>query len=158
MLATQQSDPRWAAVQARDSRFDNDFVYAVRSTGVFGRPSYPSRRPRGENVEFFAVPNEAEAAGFRACLRCRPTQQNATAEIVRNAIRLLDAKPEGLTLEQLGKKIGMSPFHLQRVFKQAVGVSPREYVHRRRMEAVRKNLANSNSGTESIYGAGFNPR
>ncbi len=156
MQATPQSDPRWAAVLARDARAEQPFFYAVRSTGIFCRPSCPSRRPKPENVEFFASCELAQQAGFRACHRCRPTQADETQALVREAVRLLDSFPGGMTLEQLGKKIGLSPFHLQRVFKRTMGVSPREYVRVRKMAAVRESLRRSSNVTDAIYDAGFN--
>ncbi|HEX2092220.1 MAG TPA: bifunctional DNA-binding transcriptional regulator/O6-methylguanine-DNA methyltransferase Ada [Longimicrobiaceae bacterium] len=151
----------WSAVQARDPRFDGRLVYAVSSTGVYCRPSCPSRRPRRENVAFFATPDEAEAAGFRECRRCRPRgmQPSPAARSVQRAREYLDAHPEeSVTLERLGRVAAMSPHHLQRVFKRLVGVSPQEYAAARRAERLREHLREgasvSRAGFEAGYGSG----
>ena len=119
---------------ARDARQDGRFVFAVRTTGIYCRPSCPSRRPRRDSVEFFAEPEQAERAGYRACLRCKPTQISAQAQYVQRARQLLDNAEGVVTLAQLSKRVGLSPFHLQRLFKRATGLSPREYQSARRMQ------------------------
>src|SRR5262245_21501740 len=118
-------DERWQAVQARDAGSDGRFVYAVDSTGVYCRPSCPSRRPRRERVRFFASVAAAERAGYRACLRCRPREQPAWAERLRLACARLEQDPPP-TLAALGRELGVSPHHLQRTFKRILGISPRE--------------------------------
>src|SRR6185295_2831011 len=112
----------WQAVQTRDASADGLFFYGVRSTGIYCRPACPSRRPRREQVVFFAQPAAAEQAGFRACRRCRPGEaprSEAQEDLVRRACRLIEAHPdEPLTLGSLGARIGVSPYHLQRTFKR----------------------------------------
>src|ERR1700747_3685575 len=122
------ADPRWNAVLARDARHDGQFVFAVSTTGVYCRPSCAARRPRRENVQFFLQPNQAEQAGFRACLRCRPkaASGNGRADNIKAICRYIEQHlDEPLTLERLGKEFGQSPFHLQRRFKSALGITPR---------------------------------
>ncbi len=146
---------KWQQVMARDARQDGRFVFAVRTTGVYCRPSCPSRRPRRESVEFFSNPNEAERAGYRACLRCKPTEVSAQAQYVTRARQLLDNAEGVMTLNTLSKRVGLSPFHLQRLFKRATGLSPREYQSARRMQQVKSGLRNGDDVTTAIYDAGF---
>src|SRR5689334_21615215 len=116
----------WQAVQGRDREFDGRFYYGVLTTGVYCRPSCGARTPRRENVRFYMSPAEAERAGLRPCLRCKPTED--TGRRMREACRYIEAHAdERLTLEQLAAQAGMSRFHFQRTFKAEVGVSPREY-------------------------------
>ncbi len=140
---------------ARDARQDGRFVFAVRTTGVYCRPSCPSRRPRRDSVEFFAGPTEAERAGYRACLRCRPTEVSSQARYVMRARQLLDNAEGVVTLAELSRKIGLSPFHLQRLFKRATGLSPREYQSARRIQQVKHDLREGEDVTTAIYDAGF---
>ena len=140
---------------ARDARQDGRFVFAVRTTGVYCRPSCPSRRPRRDSVEFFADPREAERAGYRACLRCKPTEISAQAQYVLRARQLLDNAEGVVTLAQLSKRVGLSPFHLQRLFKRATGLSPREYQSARRMQHVKTELRKGEDVTTALYDAGF---
>ena len=140
---------------ARDARQDGRFVFAVRTTGIYCRPSCPSRRPRRDSVEFFADPQQAERAGYRACLRCKPTEISAQARAVMHARRLLDEAEGVLTLAELSKRVGVSPFHLQRLFKRATGLSPREYQSARRMQSVKHGLRKGDDVTTALYDAGF---
>jgi len=146
---------QWQQVVARDARQDGRFVFAVRTTGVYCRPSCPSRRPRRDSVEFFATPNEAERAGYRACLRCKPTEVSSQAQYVARACRILDNAEGVVTLPGLSKQIGLSPFHLQRLFKRATGLSPREYQSARRMQHVKHGLRKGDDVTTALYDAGF---
>ena len=124
-------DRRWRAVLARDRRFDGVFVYAVRSTGIYCRSTCPSRRPRRQQVVFFAGSEMAERSGFRPCRRCRPEQQlpaNRQLQLVRAACRHIQNMEEGLpTLTQFSGLVGTSPGHPQRLFKHLGGGSPRQY-------------------------------
>lgn len=140
---------------ARDARQDGHFVFAVRTTGIYCRPSCPSRRPRRDSVEFFTNPNEAERAGYRACLRCKPTEVSSQAQYVARARQLLDNTESVMTLNDLSKRIGLSPFHLQRLFKRATGLSPREYQFARRMQHVKAGLRKGDDVTTALYDAGF---
>ncbi len=146
---------KWQQVLARDARQDGRFVFAVRTTGVFCRPSCPSRRPRRDSVEFFAGPREAERAGYRACLRCKPTQISEQAQHVLRARQVLDNAEGIVTLAQLSKRVGLSPFHLQRLFKRTTGLSPREYQSARRMQHVKNGLRKGEDVTTALYDAGF---
>ncbi|HEX2190257.1 MAG TPA: bifunctional DNA-binding transcriptional regulator/O6-methylguanine-DNA methyltransferase Ada [Longimicrobiaceae bacterium] len=156
--ATTDDAAAWEAVRTRDAAWDGRLVYAVATTGVYCRPSCPSRRPRRDNVAFFPTPDGAEAAGYRECRRCRPRGERPSPaeESVRRAREYLDAHPEeGATLEQLGRVAAMSPHHLQRVFKRLVGVSPREYAAARRAERLRERLREGESVTRAGFGAGY---
>jgi AraC family transcriptional regulator of adaptative response/methylated-DNA-[protein]-cysteine methyltransferase len=146
---------RWQHVVERDARQDGSFVFAVRTTGIYCRPSCPSRRPRRDSVEFFPSPNEAERAGYRACLRCKPTEISSQAQYVTRARQLLDNAEGVVTLAQLSKQVGLSPFHLQRLFKRATGLSPREYQAARRMQHVKTKLRKGDDVTTALYDAGF---
>lgn len=150
-------DPRWAAVLERDARQDGRFVYAVKSTGVYCRPSCPSRRPRRENVAFFGAPEEAERAGYRACRRCAPRSSMApAARTVQRACAYLDAHlDEPVTLEALGRAVGVSPYHLQKTFKRVTGVSPKEYVSARRVERLKGRLQQGDGVADATYEAGY---
>jgi AraC family transcriptional regulator, regulatory protein of adaptative response / methylated-DNA-[protein]-cysteine methyltransferase len=150
-----QSETQWQQVMARDARQDGRFVFAVRTTGIYCRPSCPSRRPRRESVEFFADPQQAERAGYRACLRCKPTEISAQAQTVTRARRLLDEAEGVMTLAELSRRAGVSPFHLQRLFKRATGLSPREYQSARRMQQVKHGLRQGDDVTTALYDAGF---
>jgi AraC family transcriptional regulator of adaptative response/methylated-DNA-[protein]-cysteine methyltransferase len=150
-----QSEAQWQHVMARDARQDGRFVFAVRTTGVYCRPSCPSRRPRRDSVEFFPDPQHAERAGYRACLRCKPTQISTQAQAVMRARQLLDEAEGIMTLADLSKRVGVSPFHLQRLFKRATGLSPREYQSARRMQHIKRGLRKGDDVTTAIYDAGF---
>lgn len=153
-----EDDPRWAAVLARDARHDGEFVFAVSSTGVYCRPSCAARRPRRENVEFFGGPEAAEQAGYRACLRCRPRAKsgNREADLAKEICRFIEQHlDEPLTLGRLGKQFHQSPFHLQRRFKAALGITPREYADSCRLRALKRNLQAGDSVTRAMYDAGY---
>jgi AraC family transcriptional regulator of adaptative response/methylated-DNA-[protein]-cysteine methyltransferase len=147
----------WAAVLGRDARLDGKLVYAVRTTGVFCRPSCPSRRPDPANVAFFASPGQAKAEGFRACRRCRPEEPLAPGgAAVERARSFIDAHlDETLTLERLAPVAGLSPAHLQRAFKARLGVSPKEYTRARRAERFKAEARRGRSVTDALYEAGY---
>jgi AraC family transcriptional regulator of adaptative response/methylated-DNA-[protein]-cysteine methyltransferase len=149
---------RWQAVLERDSSRDGTFVFAVASTGVFCRPSCPSRRPRRENVQFFEHAAAAERAGYRACLRCRPkaVDGNPQAAVVRAVCRYIEQHIEDrLTLSGLAREFRRSPFHLQRTFKAVLGVSPKAYIDACRLRQVKQNLQAGHDVTTSLYAAGY---
>jgi AraC family transcriptional regulator, regulatory protein of adaptative response / methylated-DNA-[protein]-cysteine methyltransferase len=147
---------RWLAVLQKDATSDGAFVYAVRSTGVYCRPSCPSRRPRRENVVFFTGADEAERAGFRACRRCQPDGQRARSAAVEQACRYLEAHLDTtVTLAGLAEAVGYSPEHLQRTFKQVLGVSPRQYADARRLERFKTHLREGRPVTHAMYDAGY---
>lgn len=156
---TNAQDPRWAALLARDAAHDGRFVYSVRTTGVYCRPSCSARAARPENVAFHADWAAAEAAGFRPCKRCRPSQASPAdtrAELMAGICRYIEAAPEPPRLAELARQAGMSAFHFQRVFKSVVGVSPRDYALAHRTRRVRGELARAGSVTQAIADAGFN--
>jgi AraC family transcriptional regulator, regulatory protein of adaptative response / methylated-DNA-[protein]-cysteine methyltransferase len=151
-------DPRWNAVVARDATRDGEFVFAVSSTGVYCRPSCAARRPRRENVQFFLKPEQAEQAGYRACLRCRPKSfsGNAESDGVKAICRFIEQHlDEPLTLQRLGKEFHQSPFHLQRRFKAVLGITPREYADSCRLRMLKRNLQAGDSVTRAMYDAGY---
>ena len=148
----------WHAMAARDATRDGDFVFAVSSTGIFCRPSCPAKRPRRENVTLFRQAEDAERAGYRACLRCRPKAAggNATQEFVKAVCRYIEANlDEPLTLARLGSEFSQSPFHLQRTFKAALGVTPRAYADSCRVKRLKRNLQAGHSVTRAMYDAGY---
>ncbi|MBP0591099.1 bifunctional DNA-binding transcriptional regulator/O6-methylguanine-DNA methyltransferase Ada [Paraburkholderia sp. LEh10] len=149
-------DERWTAVLNRDMSADGAFFYGVRTTGVFCRPSCASRFPRRENVDFFSSADEARAAGYRECKRCQPGGLPRELEIVNRACAALDADPQQrLTLAQLSEAVHVSPFHLQRLFKRVVGVSPRQYQAAQRGAALRDSLQRGVDVTRATVDAGF---
>jgi AraC family transcriptional regulator of adaptative response/methylated-DNA-[protein]-cysteine methyltransferase len=153
------SDPRWQAVLARDSASDGKFVFAVSSTGVYCRPSCPAKRPRRENVTFFRRPQEAESAGYRECLRCRPkaVSGNPRQELIKSVCRYIEQRlDEPVTLAQISAEFRLSPFHLQRTFKSVLGITPKEYANSCRMRGFRQNLKAGHSVTRAMHEAGYN--
>ena len=154
----QKNDQCWDVVLARDSSHDGEFVFAVSTTGVYCRPSCPARRPRRENVKFFLRPEHAEKAGFRACLRCRPRSisGNPQSDLAKEICRFIEQHlDEPVTLERLGKVFRQSPFHLQRRFKAALGVTPREYADSCRLRLLKRNLQAGDNVTRAMYDAGY---
>jgi AraC family transcriptional regulator of adaptative response/methylated-DNA-[protein]-cysteine methyltransferase len=152
-------DERWAAVCARAQGADGQFYYSVRSTGVYCRPSCPSRTPRRANVAFHASGAEAEAAGFRPCLRCRPTEPplaERQAQAVARACRLIDEAIDAPDLDTLAQACGMSRFHFHRVFKAHTGITPKAYAAARRAGRLQRGLAQAPTVTAAAYDAGFN--
>ncbi|HEU4829341.1 MAG TPA: bifunctional DNA-binding transcriptional regulator/O6-methylguanine-DNA methyltransferase Ada [Gemmatimonadales bacterium] len=150
-------DTCWNAVLERDAAFDGSFVFAVRTTGIYCRPSCPSRRPRRQNVEFFAAPGDAAAAGYRACRRCEPNAAETAAErAVARARAYLDAHVgEPVTLATLAREVGMSAHHLQRTFKRSVGVSPAQYASALRAERLKVELRSGATVSRASYDAGY---
>ena len=151
-------DLRWAAVVRRDRAVDGQFFYAVTSTGVFCRPSCPSRRPRRDRVRFFDSAQAAAAAGFRACRRCHPTgpsEKPAAAAIKRATEYLSRHADETVPLSMLARVAGMSAFHLQRQFKRELGVSPREFQAACRAERFRRELRAGRDVAAATYEAGY---
>jgi AraC family transcriptional regulator, regulatory protein of adaptative response / methylated-DNA-[protein]-cysteine methyltransferase len=149
----------WDAVAARDRSMDGVFYYAVLSTGIYCRPSCPSKRPRRENVVFFRAREAAEGAGFRACKRCKPEAAAASdpnGQLVEKICRHIDAHlDQRVTLEALSRALGMSPFYLQRTFKAVTGITPRAYSESRRLDSFKAGLREGHSVTRSLYDAGY---
>jgi AraC family transcriptional regulator of adaptative response/methylated-DNA-[protein]-cysteine methyltransferase len=138
---------------------DGIFFYAVLTTGVYCRPSCPSRRPKHANVLFFQKREAAERAGFRPCLRCHPETElsvDPKAQLVERVCRYIDGHPEEpVTLSRIGSEVGVSPFHLQRTFKSLLGITPRGYADARRLETLKSSLQEGHSVTRSMYDAGY---
>ena len=148
----------WAAVLRRDPRLDGRIFYAVASTGVYCRPSCPSRRPLRKNALFFDAPADAERAGYRPCLRCHPRGEKAATPPppVTKARDYLDRHfDEPVPLSALGREVGMSPHHLQRTFKRAYGVSPKAYQEALRLQRLKSGLRAGSSVTAAIHDAGY---
>jgi AraC family transcriptional regulator, regulatory protein of adaptative response / methylated-DNA-[protein]-cysteine methyltransferase len=148
-------DSAWAAFSGRNRAFDGMFVGAVKTTGIYCKPSCPARHPRPENVEYFADGEGARAAGYRACLRCRPDEVGRDREAVAKAIALIEADVALPVLETLAGQVGYAPHHFHRLFKRDVGVTPIAYARARRAERTQIMLAESSSVTNAIYDAGF---
>ena len=149
---------RWQAVCARDAAADGQFYFAVATTGVYCRPNCAARQPKRENVRFYDTVAAAEAAGFRACKRCRPTGRSiaeAQAEAVRHACRLIDEAETPPSLTDLAEAVGISPFHFHRVFRAVLGVTPKDYAAARRIERLKRELDDGTPVAQAIYGAGY---
>ncbi|HVZ78597.1 MAG TPA: bifunctional DNA-binding transcriptional regulator/O6-methylguanine-DNA methyltransferase Ada [Gemmatimonadaceae bacterium] len=148
----------WRAVLARDARYDDRFVFAVSSTGIFCRPSCPARRPRREHVRFLADARAAERAGYRACKRCRPASAGPSRadQAVQAACAWLESHVDvRVTLAELARRVGMSPHHLQRTFVRAVGVSPREYQDALRRRHFTQRLRAGDTVSKATFDAGY---
>lgn len=149
----------WRAVLARDRRYDGAFVYAVRSTGIYCRPSCASKKPRREQVVFFPLPEAAERAGFRACRRCHPTQVSAAdprVPLVREVCRLIDAHPDRTaSLATLSARVGATPHRLVRAFRTVLGLTPRQYRDERRLDRFKTQLKETRKVSPALYEAGY---
>jgi len=156
--ASTLADPRWAAVAARDPGADGRFFYSVRTTGVYCRPSCPSRTARPENVAFFATAKDAERAGFRACKRCKPDRSSLAAShaaTVAELCRYIETAEQPPTLQQLAQRAGFSACHLHRIFKAMVGVTPKAYAGAHRANRLHRELKGQGTVTDAIYSAGY---
>ncbi|HEY1953157.1 MAG TPA: bifunctional DNA-binding transcriptional regulator/O6-methylguanine-DNA methyltransferase Ada [Gemmatimonadaceae bacterium] len=150
----------WDSVLRRDPSADERFLYGVTTTGIYCRPSCPSRRPRRDNVAFFSDAEAAERAGFRACRRCRPNrarEPNAAVQRAREYIdrHINDPGDERITLELLGHESGVSPYHLQRTFKSALGLTPAQYIRARKSERLKSELKRGETVSRATFGAGY---
>lgn len=152
-------DDYWQAVLAKNASFDGIFVYAVRSTGVYCRPSCPARRPKRQHVLFFSLPEAAQQAGFRPCQRCNPqttTLCHPQAELVQRVCQYIEANLENsLTLAMLGEAVNLSPHYLQRVFKRIMGITPRQYTEAHRLTCLKAQLKAGQAVTVAIYETGY---
>lgn len=151
-------DQCWEALERRDRNADGKFYVGVLSTGIYCRPSCPSRRALPKNIRFYATPKEAERDGLRACLRCRPLElaRDPAAEKIQELCRYVEAHPDDPhDLADLAARAGLSRFHLQRSFKAAVGLTPKQYVEACRMRKLKQSLRASKDVAEAVYDAGF---
>lgn len=147
----------WQAVLDRAERYDGVFVYGVHSTRIYCRPTCPSRRPRQNQVTFFPTPAAAEAAGYRACQRCHPRQDLPPArELVQRIQSIIEKAETPPSLAELSRAVGRSPFHLQRLFKTATGLTPRQYAAAVRAERFKTQAAQEKTSTYALYAAGYN--
>jgi AraC family transcriptional regulator, regulatory protein of adaptative response / methylated-DNA-[protein]-cysteine methyltransferase len=152
-------DPRWARIVARDKTVDGQLWYSVSTTGVYCRPSCPSRIANPKNVQLHDTLESAKATGFRPCMRCNPDGPSAEAEnaaLVAKACRIIEESEEEPSLEELADAIGRSPGYFHRVFKATTGLTPKDYAAADRAKKVRQGLASGNAVTAAIYDAGFN--
>lgn len=155
-LSIPDEETCWLAVAERDKSYKGRFVFGVRSTGIFCRPGCAARRPRRDQVIFFANGNQARAAGFRACRRCRPDEADAPQSgLAERARRLLDETEEPLSLAALAQPLNVSLYHLQRTFKAAFGVTPHQYAAARRLERFKTGVRQGQDVTTALYSAGF---
>jgi len=150
----------WESVLQRDASADDRFLYAVTTTGIYCRPSCPSRRPKRDNVAFFSSAAAAEEAGFRACQRCRPNRAKAPHRAIERAREYIDTHiadlgEERITLELLGEQSGLSPYHLQRKFKEIVGLTPAQYIRARKSERLKGELKRGETVSRATFGAGY---
>jgi AraC family transcriptional regulator of adaptative response/methylated-DNA-[protein]-cysteine methyltransferase len=149
----------WTSVLNRDSAADDDFLYGVTTTRIYCRPSCPSRRPKRENITFFSSPEGAERAGFRACLRCHPNQPKSPNVAIQRARDYIDEHAgdldERITLSVLSGHAGLSPYHLQRKFKQTVGLTPAQYIRARKSEKLKTQLKRGETVSRASFGAGY---
>ena len=158
-LPSVADDPRWARIVARDKTADGHLWYSVATTGVYCRPSCPSRLANPKNVQLHDSLASAKATGFRPCRRCNPNGLSIEAEnaaLAARACRIIEESEEEPSLEELAKAVGRSPSYFHRTFKAATGVTPKEYAAANRAAKVRHGLASGSSVTEAIYDAGFN--
>src|SRR5438132_4306273 len=150
----------WESVLHRDRSADDRVLYGVKTTGIYCRPSCPSRRPKRDNVAFFSSVEAAEGAGFRACRRCRPNRvksENRAVELARAYIdsHVPDLNDERITLELLGGQAGLSPYHLQRKFKELIGLTPAQYIRARKSERLKGELKRGETVSRASFGAGY---
>jgi len=150
-------DIYWKAVVGSDARFDGVFVFGVKTTGVYCKPSCGSRLPKRENVDFYASTDEAERGGLRACKRCRPDAVGAADPIVESVLKACEliVQDESLTLDRLAGSFGVSASHFQRTFKDVIGVSPKKYADAIKMERFKNGLRDSGDVAGAMYEAGF---
>jgi len=149
----------WDSVLTRDPGADEKLFYGVTTTGIYCRPSCPSRRPKRENIAFFSSTEAAERAGFRACQRCHPNRPGSRHAAVERARQYIDAHAgdldERITLSLLSDHAGLSPYHLQRKFKETVGLTPAQYIRARKSEKLKTELKRGETVSRASFGAGY---
>ena len=145
----------WAAFEARDRTRDGQFVGAVKTTGIYCKPSCPARHPKREHVEYFTCAEDARQAGYRACLRCRPDEVGRDREAVAKAVRLIETAEEPFSLSALAAAVGYASHHFQRLFSRDLGVSPSAYARALRARRTEAQLDQEKSVTAAVYDAGY---
>jgi len=151
-------DTRWQALVERDPQADGAFYYGVKTTGIYCRPVCSSRLPNRENVEFFENCQQAEEAGFRPCKRCAPREAkapNTARDAVSRACEIIAGAEKEPSLNELAEAVGLSPHHFHRLFKKAMGITPKQYMMEKRATRLRENLQGPGSVTDAIYDAGY---
>ena len=154
-VARLDADTAWAAFMRRDRSWDGQVIGAVKTTGIYCKPSCPARRPKREHVEFFGNAEEARAAGYRACLRCKPDEVGRDREAVARAVKLIEQAEEATGLAELAAAVGYAPHHFQRLFKRDLGVSPAEYARALRNRRTEAALKGNGRITDAVYDAGY---
>jgi AraC family transcriptional regulator of adaptative response/methylated-DNA-[protein]-cysteine methyltransferase len=154
-IARLDADTAWAAFMRRDRSWDGRVVGAVKTTGIYCKPSCPARRPKREHVIFYASTEEARAAGFRPCLRCKPDEVGRDREAVAAAVKLIERAEEAPSLAELATAVGYAPHHFQRIFKRDLGVSPAEYARGLRNRRTEQALKANGRVTDAVYDAGY---
>jgi AraC family transcriptional regulator of adaptative response/methylated-DNA-[protein]-cysteine methyltransferase len=154
-VARHDADTAWAAFMRRDRSWDGRVIGAVKTTGIYCKPSCPARRPKREHVEFFASAEDARAAGYRACLRCKPDEVGRDRDAVARAVQLIEQAEEAPSLAELAAAVGYAPHHFQRLFKRDLGVSPAEFARGLRRKRAETALKANERVTDAIYEAGY---
>lgn len=157
-LTYHTENERWQAVESRDGNADEQFVFAVTTTGIFCRPSCRARHPLRRHVQFYGDAHAAQVAGFRPCKRCQPDKaplHEQRAERIRKACKLMDASEDPITLDTLAEQMAMSPYHFHRLFKSITGLTPKAWQTARRNQRLRDALAHGDAVTPALYQAGF---
>lgn len=154
-MRTIDIEQAWAAFERRDRDWDGRVIGAVSTTGIYCKPSCPARRPKREHVEFYVDGESARAAGYRACLRCRPDEVGRDREAVAKAVRLIESCEEAPSLVEIAAAVGYAPHHFQRLFTRDMGVSPAAYARALRARRAEQHLQEDKPVTEAIYDAGY---
>jgi AraC family transcriptional regulator of adaptative response/methylated-DNA-[protein]-cysteine methyltransferase len=154
-VARLDAETAWAAFMRRDRTWDGRILGAVKTTGVYCKPSCPARRPKRENVLFFTSSEDARAAGFRACMRCKPDEVGRNRQAVALAVKLIEQAEEPPTLAELSSAVGYAPHHFQRIFKRDLGISPAEYARGLRNRRSETALKANGRVTDAVYDAGY---
>jgi AraC family transcriptional regulator of adaptative response/methylated-DNA-[protein]-cysteine methyltransferase len=154
-VARLDADTAWAAFMRRDRSWDGRVIGAVKTTGIYCKPSCPAKRPNREHVEFFATGEEARAAGYRSCLRCKPDEVGRDRDAVAKAAKLIEQAEEAPSLAELAGAVGYAPHHFQRIFKRDLGVSPAEYARGLRNRRAQDALKSNGRVTDAVYDAGY---
>jgi AraC family transcriptional regulator of adaptative response/methylated-DNA-[protein]-cysteine methyltransferase len=154
-VARLDAETAWAAFMRRDRSWDGRILGAVKTTGIYCKPSCPARRPKRDNVEFYASADEARSAGYRPCLRCKPDEVGRDREAVTRALKLIEQAEEAPGLAELSAQVGYAPHHFQRIFKRDLGVSPAEYARALRNRRTEAALKANDRVTDAVYDAGY---